>query len=537
MMPVVRMPRVVFSIGVVAYLLGGAPSARAQSTTTYGSGGSSNTFTGGTISPGDTVLLNDGATVTGNITDNGTLQFNQSAGNALTISNLISGTGTLSLTNTGTLNLTGTSGAANTIVLDMTTSASSGVLQMNAASGNLWVGGSGTGTLNVTGGYVSNASCFISNGVGSVGTATVSSGTWATSGELRVGNNGTGTLNVTGGYVSNVNGFIGAATGGVGTATVSSGTWFNSGDLALGGRLGTGTLTMNGGLVIVASTLSKNGASTINLNSGGTLQIGVGGATGVLGVSTLTNNGTLVFNRSNASTYSGVLSGSGTVTKQAAGLLTFAGANSYSGLTTISAGTLALSGTGRIGTGGLNLGTTGSPGVFDLSGLTAGTYSLPATGNLAGMGTLSGSGKSLAVLGSFLPGNSPGTVMLGSGFTLDLSSSGSSVFEITSPAFTAGTFDLVNGDGGVVYGGILNLAFSGGSYANGTDVLQLFANTGGRSGNFSAVNATGIAAGQSATFNPVTGFITVVPEPSTYAMALAGLACGGYSLFRRRRAR
>ena len=30
---------------------------------------------------------------------------------------------------------------------------------------------------------------------------------------------------------------------------------------------------------------------------------------------------------------------------------------------------------------------------------------------------------------------------------------------------------------------------------------------------------------------------TAVPEPSTYAMALAGLACGGYSLFRRRRAR
>jgi formylglycine-generating enzyme required for sulfatase activity len=28
-----------------------------------------------------------------------------------------------------------------------------------------------------------------------------------------------------------------------------------------------------------------------------------------------------------------------------------------------------------------------------------------------------------------------------------------------------------------------------------------------------------------------------VPEPSTYAIALAGLACGGYSMFRRRRAR
>jgi len=31
--------------------------------------------------------------------------------------------------------------------------------------------------------------------------------------------------------------------------------------------------------------------------------------------------------------------------------------------------------------------------------------------------------------------------------------------------------------------------------------------------------------------------IAAVPEPSTCAMALAGLACGGYSLFRRRRAR
>ena len=39
----------------------------------------------------------------------------------------------------------------------------------------------------------------------------------------------------------------------------------------------------------------------------------------------------------------------------------------------------------------------------------------------------------------------------------------------------------------------------------------------------------------------VTGFRlarpVAVPEPSTYAMALAGLACGGYSIFRRRRAR
>jgi hypothetical protein len=202
----------------------------------------------------------------------------------------------------------------------------------------------------------------------------------------------------------------------------------------------------------------------------------------------------------------------------------------------IAGGTIALSGTGSIGTGGLNLGTVASPGTFDLAALTAATYSLPSTGNLAGAGTLAGSGKTLAVLGSFLPGNSPGTVTVGSGLSLDLSNSGSSVFEITSPAFTAGTFDLVNGDGSVVYGGILNLIFSGGSYADGTDVLKIFANTGGRSGYFSAVNATGLGAGQSATFNPATGFITVVPEPSTIAlMASAGAGLAGMMRWRKQR--
>jgi hypothetical protein len=35
---------------------------------------------------------------------------------------------------------------------------------------------------------------------------------------------------------------------------------------------------------------------------------------------------------------------------------------------------------------------------------------------------------------------------------------------------------------------------------------------------------------QGATFT-----VSAVPEPSTYAMALAGLACGGYSMFRRRK--
>jgi hypothetical protein len=66
-------------------------------------------------------------------------------------------------------------------------------------------------------------------------------------------------------------------------------------------------------------------------------------------------------------------------------------------------------------------------------------------------------------------------------------------------------------------------------------VLQLFANTGGFSGDFTSVVSTGLAAGQFATFNATTGYVSVVPEPSTYAMAVAGLACGGWQMWRRRR--
>jgi autotransporter-associated beta strand protein len=341
--------------------------------------------------------------------------------------------------------------------------------------------------------------------------------------------------------------------GGSGMGPTASGASAQNGDGTItnpransggGGRRVSGTTPGNAG--------SGNGAAGIVILryagsdatgvTGGTAVAGTGSNAGFMlqqftttGTTTGTSTLTIDFNARLGATLTGTISGgSDGMTFIGPGRLTLAADNTYTGLTTISAGTLALSGAGSIGTGGLNLGTAGSPGVFDIASLTGGSYALPATGSLVGTGTLAGNGKTLAVLGSFQPGNSPGTVTVDAGFTLDLSNSVSSVFEITDPAYTAGTYDLVAGDGSVVFGGILNLGFSGGSYADGTNVLQLFANTGGRSGNFSAVNATGLAAGQSATFNPVTGFITVVPEPSIYAMALAGLACGGYSMLRRR---
>jgi autotransporter-associated beta strand protein len=431
---------------------------------------------------------------TGTLTLNRNVQvFNDTphAGGRTSFIGQITGSGGITVTQgRGRVTLqNGTNNFTGPVVVD-----SGATLQLDVATGlNEVIPNSAAVTVN---GLLNFASGGGTETIGSLaGSGTVSSvvsGTYS----LVVGGSGSGTFS---GVISNGSGVVGLTKSGAGTLSVSG-------------------------------PNSYTGGTTI---SSGTLQIGSGGTSGFIAGNVL-NNATLAFNRSNALSFSGTISGTGGVSKQAAGLLTFAGVNSYSGLTTISAGTLALSGVGSIGTGGLNLGTSGSPGVFDLLGLTAGSYSLPSSASLSGVGTLSGSGKSLAVLGSLAPGNSAGTITVGTGLSLDLSNSGSSVFEITSPAYTAGTYDLVSGDGSVVFGGILNLGFSGGSYADGTNVLQLFANTGGRSGNFSAVNATGLAAGQSATFNPVTGFITVVPEPSIYAMALAGLACGGYSMLRRR---
>ena len=244
---------------------------------------------------------------------------------------------------TGTLNMTGGSITNTNGFLSYAGAGTANVLGGTwANSGELYIGWEGTGTLAVNGGSVTNTNGILSPLRGGVAAATVSSGTWANSGDLIVGGQGTGTLTVDGGSVTNTTGYLGYNASGVGTATVSSGTWANSGDLFVG-YIGSGTLTMSGGLVTVGGTLSQGTYGMINLNAGGALQIGVGGTTGVLGVSTLTNNGTLIFNRSDDSTYSGIISGTGAVTKQGGGTLTLDGANSYSGLTTISGGVLAVS--------------------------------------------------------------------------------------------------------------------------------------------------------------------------------------------------
>ena len=98
-------------------------------------------------------------------------------------------------------------------------------------------------------------------------------------------------------------------------------------------KSGTGTLTLTGDNIYT-------GGTTI---SAGTLSLGNGGTSGSV-VGNIVDSGALIFNRSNALTYAGLISGTGTVTKSGAGTLTLTGDNIYTGITTVAGGMLVVDG-------------------------------------------------------------------------------------------------------------------------------------------------------------------------------------------------
>jgi fibronectin-binding autotransporter adhesin len=159
----------------------------------------------------------------------------------------------------------------------------------------------------------------------------------------------------------------------------------------------------NGG----ATSLAKNGAGTwvltgTNTESGGTtiangeLQIGAGGASGSIGSGSINDNGVLDFNRTGTLTVSGAISGGGTVTNDGSGTVILANNNSYTGGTTVNAGTLQVGNggsTGQINANGTI--TNNSTLVFNSTG----TFFLSAAINGTGQVIKQGSGL-LKLLGA-----------------------------------------------------------------------------------------------------------------------------------------
>lgn len=106
-----------------------------------------------------------------------------------------------------------------------------------------------------------------------------------------------------------------------------------------GDMSGTEDILQVGADVTFTGTNTHTGTTTIDLNK--TLNIGSGGSTGSM-TSNIVNYGALAFNRTGNSTFPGMISGSGTVTKSGSGDLTLNNLNTYTGSTTINNGRFIL---------------------------------------------------------------------------------------------------------------------------------------------------------------------------------------------------
>ena len=424
---------------------------------------------------------------------------------------------------------------------------------------NLYVGHSGTATMHlIAGGSASGAYGYLGYAAGGDGTAMVADGVWTTAEGLVVGYFGTGALAIQGGRVTSPGGSIGRAHGSSGVVTVTGGTWANDGNLTVGDS-GAGMLTIAGGVVTVGGTLSRGSFGTITLGPGGTLQIGVAGLTGDLATS-LTNDGDVVFNRSGTSAYLGTLSGSGAVTKRGDGALTFSGSNTYTGITRVDQGTLRITNPNALQATPIVVRTGGTLALPNDWRLTLSTTSVTVDQNTGGTVDVGASRITIgpggttaeALRADLIAGRGAGTFSGTSGIITTggvagmatnpvvgyrVSTSGSAI--VAWAAFGDSNLD------GQVSQADINLIVTGGKFGLGAATNSTWVQG---DYNYSAgvtqadVNLLVGAAlfGQGNYLPPATAgagetATSPLPEPSTTAMALAGLAYGGFTLWRRRK--
>jgi fibronectin-binding autotransporter adhesin len=250
-----------------------------------------------------------------------------------------------------TLNGTVTNNSANstqTIALPM--SLTSGAKVFNAASGNLVISGpmSGTGGITKTGTHTLTLS----------GANTYAGGTTLSAGTLVIGNasalgSSNATLTINAGSL-NLNGTsitVGNLTGTGGTITSTSSTnrtlTLGSGNATGGNFQGviedgsgiTSLVKVGSGTIRLSGNNTYTGTTTI---AAGTLQIGnAGTSSAIADTASVVNSSSLVYDRIDSFTAGYAISGTGSVSQIGSGTVTLSGTNSYSGVTSISSGTLA----------------------------------------------------------------------------------------------------------------------------------------------------------------------------------------------------
>ena len=367
------------------------------------------------------------------------------------------GSGTFSLTNAGALsgNVVLNDGAVNTVTL----------LSGSTLNGSLYIGSNTGSSLTLDGTGAQLYSSAVTGYTNFSGTLTKQgTGTWIIDQDLAPTNTviNVGTLQIGNGGTSGSLG--GDITDNAALVTNLSG----AGTLA-GVISGSGSLTQSGsGVMTLTGANTSPGGTTINA---GTLQLGIGGTSGSI-TGNVTDNATLAFDRSDVVSFGGVISGHGALAQDGSGTLVLTGDNTYTGGTTIGAGTLQI---GNGGTTGAIIGNVTDNGAlaFDHSdtvtfgNVISGTGLLAQAGSgsliLTGTNTYTG-GTSLKA-GALVLGNASaigsGALAMAAGTTLSFSS-----------GFTLANAITLSGDPTVNVGAGLSTTLSGG-ISNGTQAGDL----------------------------------------------------------------
>ena len=321
------------------------------------------TISGGTLSVSATGNLGDAAAIL--VFNGGTLQITAGLTNFSGIGHTV----VFNANQTVGLDITGTFTADQAINVGVggLTKAGAGTLVLNQANTFLGTTTISAGTLRIDdGGSLANSKLIVNNGTLSfnrtAGSMTQGTDFSIITGTGAVNNAAAGTL-----VLNNVNTYSGTTTASAGTITVSHALAIQNSALV---TTGAGTVTLSG---VTTPTFGGLSGATGNLGSANVLGAGYSSVTAL----TLNPN-------SGSVTYGGVIS-DGTVgmtlTKTGAGTQILSGANTYTGLTTVTLGTLTV---GNGTTGSLN-GTTGTALTFN----GAGTFNVAeAASSTQGMGAL-----------------------------------------------------------------------------------------------------------------------------------------------------